>query len=179
LIKNKSSKKAKTHHNGKHAGNWLCHGKNCGHTTDECKAIQGTINQVKKGDKKVTFKKDHANKGKGDHKIKSCNKNPKEAEVNAGNELMAYIAKVVKKDLYSISQKKESPKCKQSDNSDNESFALAKSVNTLKALLSGNEEKRTDETDMSKPLKWATTMAVSTPSPLPGMMTTNLPPIDR
>jgi hypothetical protein len=107
----KSPKKHKSSHESR-SGNCVIHGKNCGHSTDECKLVLGMVNPEKRQEKKVSFKD-----GRRSSTNKSWSRKSDEAKDKTKKDLAAFIGKLVKKELNAV-QKSDKEKRKKKDDDD-------------------------------------------------------------
>jgi hypothetical protein len=128
--KGKSTKKVKTHH-GKKTGDCVIHGVGCGHSTEECKIIIGA--KAKKSSYNSAAGTSSTQKSSSS-KSKTWTKKSDDAKTSTKKEMMAFLEvakEEFRKELNAFKKtekKKPSPKRKQ-DESDDESYASAKSVN--------------------------------------------------
>jgi hypothetical protein len=136
--KGKSTKKAKTHH-AKKTGDCVIHGVGCGHSTEECKIIIGA--KAKKGNYTSGTTGTSSTKtssDSGSRKGKTWTKKSDDAKATTKKEMMAFVEVVkeeFRKELNAFKGKvhskgkKNKPSKRKQEESDDESYASAKSVN--------------------------------------------------
>jgi hypothetical protein len=136
--KNKSTKKVKTHH-AKKTGDCVIHGVGCGHSTEECKIIIGA--KAKKGNYSSGTTGTSSTKtssDSGSRKSKTWTKKSDDAKTTTKKEMMAFVEVVkeeFRKELNAFKNKghskgkKNKPSKRKQEESDDESYASAKSVN--------------------------------------------------
>ena len=153
--KGKSTKKVKTHH-GKKTGDCVIHGVGCGHSTEDCKIIIGA--KAKKSSYTSTAGTSSTKTSSGSHKSKTWTKKSDDAKANTKKEMMAFL-EVSKEefrkelnDFKKTEKKKSSPKRKQEDELDDESYAFAKSVNQFET----DEFLFDDDENLAKGTEWMT-----------------------
>jgi hypothetical protein len=136
--KGKSTKKAKTYH-AKKTGDCIIHGVGCGHSTEECKIIIGA--KAKKGNYNSGTTGTSSTKtslDSGSRKGKPWTKKSDDAKTTTKKEMMAFVEVVkeeFRKELNAFKNKghskgkKNKPSKRKQEESDDESYASAQSVN--------------------------------------------------